>query len=280
MKVFISVDMEGISGISGPDDVTPGAAGYERGRWLMIADANAAIEGAFDGGATEVLVNDSHWYMTNLHVEDLDERVRLISGHNKPRSMTNGLDPSFGVAMFVGYHARTGTAGGVLNHTMIGREVQDVRLNGEPAGETRLNAALAGHLGVPVGLVTGDDKVCMEAASFLPGIEAVAVKNGVDKYTANLMQPKIARERIREAAAQAVARAPSLTPFVVPPPVALGVTWNSTTIAAACAMIPGVSLTGPRDTDFPATDAAQALDVLEVMLYIAGSITSEPNTYD
>jgi D-amino peptidase len=281
MKVFISVDMEGVSGIAGPDDVTPGTHAYEsRGRDLMTGDANAAIAGAFDGGATEVLVNDSHSSMTNLISEKLDERATLISGGDKSHSMTHGLDRSFGLAMFVGYHAMTGTSAAVLNHTMMGREIVQVRLNGEPAGETRLNAAYSGMLGVPVGLVTGDDKVCAEATSLLGDVEAVAVKRGIDKYAAELTHPAVAQRAIRESAQRAVEGATRFTPYRVQVPFTLGVTWNSTTIAAHCGRIPGVAHTGPRKTEFTSDSYEQVLGVFEIMLFIADGVTARANTYD
>ena len=137
MKVFISVDMEGVTGLTDPEDVLPDGADYARGRVFMTGDANAAILGAYDAGATEVLVNDSHWTMRNLLLEDLDPRARMIKGFQKPMCMVQGLDSSYDAAVFVGYHSCAGTGGGVLNHTLLGKEVQNLLLNGEPIGETR-----------------------------------------------------------------------------------------------------------------------------------------------
>ena len=167
MKVFISVDMEGVTGVTDPEDVLPDGADYARGRVFMTGDANAAILGAYDAGADEVLVNDSHWTMRNLLLEDLDPRARMIKGFQKPMCMVQGLDASYDAAVFVGYHSCAGTEGGVLNHTLLGKEVQNLLLDGEPIGETRLNALVAGELGVPVAFVAGDDKVCQEARAVL-----------------------------------------------------------------------------------------------------------------
>ena len=214
MKVFISVDMEGISGITDPEDVLPDGADYQRGREFMTGDANAAILGAYDGGADEVLVNDSHWIMRNLLLERLDPRARTIKGFHKSLCMVQGLDASYDGAVFVGYHACAGTEGGVLNHTLLGKEIQNVYLNGEPTGETRLNAAFAGHFGVPVLVVAGDAAVCAEAERFLDGVQTVAVKDGIDKFSANCLHPEVAQARIREATARALAareREPPLT---------------------------------------------------------------------
>jgi D-amino peptidase len=269
MKVFISVDMEGVSGITDPEDVLPDGADYQRGRVFMTGDANAAILGAYDAGADEVLVNDSHWIMRNLLLEQLDPRARTIKGFHKSLCMVQGLDASYGGAVFVGYHACAGTEGGVLNHTMLGKEIQNIYLNGEPTGETRLNAAYAGHFGVPVLVVAGDAAVCAEAGRFLDGVQTVAVKDGIDKFTANCLHPQVAQARIREATARAVAERSRPAPYRLSSPYRLGVEWNSTTIAATCAMVPGVALTGSRSVEFVTADYPELMRVLVVMLLLA-----------
>jgi len=268
MKVFISVDMEGISGITDPEDVLPDGADYQRGREFMTGDANAAILGAYDGGADEVLVNDSHWIMRNLLLERLDPRARTIKGFHKSLCMVQGLDASYDGAAFVGYHACAGTEGGVLNHTMLGKEIQNIYLNNEPTGETRLNAAFAGHFGVPVLVVAGDAAVCDEAERFLDGVQTVAVKDGIDKFSANCLHPEVAQARIREATARALASRSGVAPYVLGSPYRLGIEWNSTTIAATCAMIPGVVLTGSRSVEFVTEDYPELMRVLVVMLLL------------
>jgi D-amino peptidase len=268
MKVFVSVDMEGVSGITDPEDVLPDGADYQRGRVFMTGDANAAILGAYDAGADEVLVNDSHWIMRNLLLEQLDPRARTIKGFHKSLCMVQGLDASYGGAVFVGYHACAGTEGGVLNHTMLGKEIQNIYLNGEPTGETRLNAAYAGHFGVPVLVVAGDAAVCAEAERFLDGVQTVAVKDGIDKFTANCLHPQVAQARIREATARAVAERSRPAPYRLDSPYRLGIEWNSTTIAATCAMIPGVELTASRSVEFVTADYPELMRVLVVMLLL------------
>jgi D-amino peptidase len=268
MKVFISVDMEGVSGITDPEDVLPDGADYQRGRVFMTGDANAAVLGAYDGGADEVLVNDSHWIMRNLLLERLDPRARTIKGFHKSLCMVQGLDASYDGAVFVGYHACAGTEGGVLNHTMLGKEIQNVYLNGEPTGETRLNAAFAGHFGVPVMVVAGDAAVCAEAERFLDGVQTVAVKDGIDKFSANCLHPEVAQARIRETTTRAVAEHGQFTPYRLSPPYRLGIEWNSTTIAATCALIPGVQLTAPRSVEFVTQDYPELMRVLLAMLLL------------
>ena len=268
MKVFISVDMEGVSGITDPEDVLPDGADYQRGRVFMTGDANAAILGAFDGGADEVLVNDSHWITRNLLLEQLDPRARTIKGFHKSLCMVQGLDDSYDAAVFVGYHSCAGTEGGVLNHTLLGKEIQNVYLNGEPTGETRLNAAFAGHFGVPVVLVAGDGAVCTEARRVLGEVETVAVKDGIDKFTANCLHPQVAQAQIREATARAVRDAARFSPYRQSPPYTLGLEWNSTTIAATCALIPGVRANGPRSNEYVTNDYPEMMRVLVAMLLL------------
>ena len=268
MKIFISVDMEGVSGITDPEDVLPDGADYQRGRVFMTGDANAAILGAYDGGADDVLVNDSHWIMRNLLLEQLDTRARTIKGFHKSLCMVQGLDESYDGAVFVGYHSCAGTEGGVLNHTMLGKEIQNIYLNGEPTGETRLNAAFAGHFGVPVLLVAGDAAVCDEARRVLGDVETVAVKDGIDKFSANCLHPQVAQERIREATARAVRDRSRFTPYRLSPPFVLGLEWNSTTIAATCALIPGVQLTESRSVQYVTEDYAELMRVLVAMLLL------------
>jgi D-amino peptidase len=268
MKVFISVDMEGVSGITDPEDVLPDGADYQRGRVFMTGDANAAILGAYDGGADEVLLNDSHWIMRNLLLEQLDPRARTIKGFHKSLCMVQGLDETYDGAVFVGYHSCAGTEGGVLNHTMLGKEIQNIYLNGEPTGETRLNAAFAGHFGVPVLLVAGDAAVCDEARRVLGEVETVAVKDGIDKYSANCLHPEVAQAQIREAAARAVRDRSRFTPYRLSPPYTLGLEWNSTTIAATCALIPRVRLSAPRSVEYVTNDYPEMMRVLVAMLLL------------
>jgi D-amino peptidase len=248
VKVYVSVDMEGVTGLTDPEEMHAGGRGYERGCELMTADANAVVQGAFEAGAHAVRVNDAHGSTKNLRIDLLDERATLIRGPGKPLRMGQGLDESYRAACFAGYHARAGVQHGVLNHTWMGKEIQNLYLNGEVCGETRLVASFAGSLGVPVALVTGDEAVCEEARELLGDVETVAVKDGVDRFSAELLPPAVAQARIREAAARALGRVADFRPCRLEPPFTLGVEWNSTAIAAGCAIIPGVTSAGPRPT--------------------------------
>jgi D-amino peptidase len=269
MKVFISVDMEGVTGLTDPEDVLPDGADYQRGRVFMTGDANAAVLGAYDAGATEVLVNDSHWIMRNLLLEQLDPRARVIKGFHKPMCMVQGLDASYDAIVFVGYHSCAGTEGGVLNHTLLGKEVQNLFLNGEPIGETRLNSLLAGHFGVAVAFVAGDTAVCKEAQGVLGNdLPTFAVKDGIDMFTASCLHPQVAQQGIRETVAQAL-REKGRQPYWVPPPHNFSFEWSSTTIACACEYIPGVRRPSPRVTEFRTEDLPSAMRVIFAQLLIA-----------
>jgi len=270
MKVFISVDMEGVTGLTDPEDVLPDGADYARGRVFMTGDANAAVLGAFDAGATEVLVNDSHWIMRNLLLEQLDPRARVIKGFHKPMCMVQGLGEGFDAAVFVGYHSCAGTEGGVLNHTLLGKEVQNLFLNGEPIGETRLNSLLAGHWGVPVAFVAGDDAVCREARSVLgDDLPTFAVKDGIDMFVASCLHPEVTQRGIREGVAQALGGQARREPYRMAGPYTFAFEWNTTTVASTCALIPGVRKTTPRTTEFTTDRLPEAMEVIVAELLLA-----------
>jgi D-amino peptidase len=244
MKIYISADMEGVTGVTHPQDVLPGRSQYERFRGLLTADVNAAIEGAAQGGATEFLVNEAHDGMRNILLEDLDPRAEVIVGQRKPLSMMQGFEGA-SLLFFVGYHARAGTEG-VLSHTFDSPTVvTGVWLNGEPCSEARMNATLAGLSGVPVGLVTGDDLACAEAESLYAGVQTARVKTAVDRYTARCLSPQVAQERIREAARRATGEG-DLTPYAPEPPYSFTVEFATASSAASVLFFPGLERTDDR----------------------------------
>ena len=237
MRVFISADMERVTGVTHPQDVIPGRSQYERFRRFLTADVNAAIEGAARGGATEFLVNEAHDGMRNILLEDLDERADLIVGSRKPLSMMQGFEDA-DVAYFVGYHARAG-AEGILSHTFSSPwVVTDVQLNGEPCSEARLNAALAGLSGIPVGLVTGDDLTCAEARSLYAGVRCAQVKTAIDRYVARCLPQGAALARIREGAEGAVRGAGDIAPYAPGPPYTFIVEFATASSAAGVMFFP------------------------------------------
>ena len=206
LKVYISVDMEGISGVNSDNQTSAAGAEYGRARKLMVEDANAAIRGAFEGGATDVLVNDSHGGQRNLLPEDLDPRARLISHSFKRHGMMEGLDSTFGAVIFVGYHAKAGSPRGLFAHTGSG-VVRDLQVNGQSVGEGGMNALLASWHGVPVVMVTGDDVAVEEQKVVTPAVRGVVVKRAINSRAVELRPLAEARGEIQEAAKEAVAGA-------------------------------------------------------------------------
>ncbi len=205
-RVYISVDMEGISGVNGDDQTSPGAAEYGRARKLMAEDANAAIRGAFDGGATDVVVNDSHGGQRNLLPEDLDSRARLISHSFKRHGMMEGLDDTFDALVFVGYHAKADAPRGLFAHTGSGI-VRDLQINGRSVGEGGMNAALAAWYGVPVAMVSGDDVAVAEVRESAPEARGVVVKRAINVRAVELLPLAEARKAIQAGAREGVAAA-------------------------------------------------------------------------
>jgi D-amino peptidase len=210
-KVFISADMEGISGISGSDQLSATGAEYNRSRKMMADDVNAAIRGARRGGADEIVVNDSHGSMRNLRLEDLEADVRLISHSFKRSGMMEGLDDSFDAAIFVGYHAKAGNPGGLFAHTGSG-VVRDVRVNGQSLGEGGLNTMVAAWYGVPVALVTGDDVAVKQVAEVATTAKTVAVKRAINPRAVELRPFAAVHREIEEAAYEGVRDARKFAP--------------------------------------------------------------------
>jgi D-amino peptidase len=244
MKIYISADMEGVTGVTHSQDVIPGRSQYERFRGLLTADVNAAIEGAAQGGATEFLVNEAHDGMRNILLEDLDPRAEVIVGQRKPLSMMQGFEGA-GLVFFVGYHARAGTEG-VLSHTFDSPTVvTGVWLNGEPCSEARMNATLAGLRGIPVGLVTGDDLACAEAEALYVGVQTARVKTAVDRYTARCLSPQAAHERIREAALRAAGKG-DLSPYAPESPYSFTIEFATASSAASVHFFPGLERVDDR----------------------------------
>lgn len=205
-KVYISVDMEGISGVNSDNQTSAAGAEYGRARRLMVEDANAAIRGAFDGGATDVVVNDSHGSQRNILPEDLDPCARLISHSFKRHGMMEGLDSTYNAVFFVGYHAKAGAPRGGFAHTGSG-VLHDLQINGQRVGEGGMNAFMARWYGVPVVLVTGDDVAVEEQKETVPGVRGVVVKRAINTRAVELRPLVEARREIQQAAKEAVATA-------------------------------------------------------------------------
>jgi D-amino peptidase len=254
--------MEGATGIVTSRHVMSNDSEYGRMRRLLTGDVNAAVEGAVEAGASEVLVNDSHGSMINILIEELHPKARLISGSNKQLCQMQGVDGGFDAAMFVGYHAREGTDDAVLNHTLLHGTVQEITCNGRPFGETALNAGLAGHYGVPVVMVSGDDKVAREAREFLGPVETAVVKEGLDRLVADCLPPSRTKSLIREAADRGVRRAKELSPFKVDGPVTFRVTFKATTGTSLPVLFPCVKKVDSKTIEVVGEDYLKAFRLL------------------
>ena len=261
MRILIACDMEGISGVVHWDHVTPGHAEYARFRRIMTADVNAAIRGAFEAGADEVIVADGHWDGRNILVEELDPRVRLNSGSPSPPSMVQGIDSGVDAAMFVGYHARVGSQNAILDHTWSDVRVANVWLNGQVAGEIGLNAAVCGDFGAPVIMISGDQAACAEAVETLGEIETAVVKRATGRMAAECLPPEVAQHRIREAAARAVNRLRAGTaaqPLRIRPPIVVAIEFVQSEMADGAALLPGAQRPGGKRIEFSAGDMPSA----------------------
>lgn len=233
MKVYIACDAEGISGVFRPPDEIPEI------RTLMTRDVNAAIAGARAGGAREIVVWDMHNGGKTLLYEELEEGAEYIQG-SPPVQRLPGLDSSFAGVFLVGYHAMQGTAGAVCDHTMSSATWQHLWINGVMLGEVGQDALWAGRFGVPVLLVTGDDKVCAEARALLGDIEIAQVKIGLGRHTARLLPPKAARQLIYERASAALFRVGRVKPFTMAPPYEVKLKY------ASSAQLDGILFDGKR----------------------------------
>ncbi len=241
MKLFISVDMEGIAGISDWDQVNRTKPDYAWARELMTLEAAAAVEGALAAGAKEVVVGDSHATMTNLLPEKMPTKAQLVQGRCKPISMMQGISEEFDAAAFIGYHAMQGTYRGVLAHTYAGSLIRECHINGQMVGEPALNATLAASFGVPLAFLSGDEAACREARRFVPGIETVATKKGFGTKCSQSRHPHVVRDAIRKGIQSALSRKPTLRGNRLPkPPFTLKVVLVRTEMGDLCEDIPGV----------------------------------------
>ncbi|GAA4831090.1 M55 family metallopeptidase [Kitasatospora terrestris] len=274
MRVMISADMEGATGVTWPDDVEPGTAAWERMRRLLTGDVNACVAGLFAGGATEVLVNEAHYTQRNVLIEDLDDRATLLTGRHKPLGMMHGVQETDGVVM-LGYHTGAGEEG-VLAHTYLGTGLVDFRIDGEAADEGRMNALVAAEHGVPVLLVTGDDLTCEAARRWAPLARTAAVKRAVSRYAAVCLPPARSSALIASQARAAVEAAlVSERPTATTTEHRFEVTFHATHQAAAVEAVPTVERTGPRTVAYTAPSATEGARAFKVCTTVAASATEE-----
>jgi D-amino peptidase len=269
MRALISADMEGVTGVTCPDDVAPGSSRWEQYRAFLTRDVNAAVAGLFAAGASEVVVNEAHASKRNLLLDRLDERAVALVGNHKALGMMEGIDDAAVVA-FVGYHTGAGCRG-VLAHTYLPSTISGVRVNGRAASEGRMNALLAAEFGVPVVLTTGDDLTCQEAQEW--STEVVAVKEHVDRYSARCLSPARTEEAIRVGAAKGLRRhSPPERPVG---PFTFEVDFGATHPVAAVTAIPCVEAVGDRGIRFELPTMLEAIRCFKAVTVLAAASVEE-----
>jgi D-amino peptidase len=250
---YISFDLEGMGCVTHGDQIPDEGLSGEL-RELVTAELNAVIAGASAAGGTRFLVNDSHSRSHNCIPSLLDPRAEYIGGWGQPMTTVEAMDQSYDGVFLVGQHAMAGHGTGDLSHTWIPKWLYGVRLNGQPVGEIGLNALLAGRLGVPVALVTGDEAACREASDLLGNVETAIVKQSISRQSARLMHPNQVRGLLTTSAERAVHRLQEFRPYRPDPPFRMELEWTTPMFAQLTAMIPGASASGPRTTAFEADD--------------------------
>ncbi len=264
MKVFIAVDLEGVAGYVKWDP-----ADRQREREFITADANAAIQGAFEGGATEVLVTEAHANMRNIIPEQLDGRASFLSGKPKSQNHMAGIDDTFDAAMLVGYHARAGILNAVMAHT-YSLSIFSLVFNGIEVGELGADAAIAGYYGVPVVMTSGDTALCAEAQELLGDIETVCVKEGVSHTAAKRLGLERARELIADGARRGLDNAGACPPFAIHGPVQTEITFSDPSYADNITDLPLVERVDGRTVRFTTDDYLQAFETFNPLHYLAG----------
>ena len=272
MKILIAADMEGITGVVHWDQVDPNHPEYSRFRKLMTADVNAAVRGAFAGGAQSVAVTDGHDSGRNILIEELDPRASLNSGSPSPLSMVHGVDQGVDGVMFVGYHARSGAQEAILDHTWSSSRLANLWINGRLFGEAGLNGAVSGHFGVPVIMISGDQTACAEARDFFGDLETAEVKQAIGRMSAECLPPSLTGELIEGAARRAVQRleqksAPA--PLTLTPPLELVVELVHSQMADKAALMPGARRLEDRKVGFTAQDMVTLYRAFRTLIALA-----------
>jgi D-amino peptidase len=265
LKIYISADMEGLAGAVTSEQLGPSGFEYSRFREFMTAEVNAAIEGALAAGATEILVSDSHGNGQNLLIDRLPEDVLVVRSWPRPLMMMMGIDDSFHGAIFIGYHSSTTNTRGVRAHTISSANLTSVRLNGVPMSEAGINAAIGGHFGVPVLMITGDDAIVAEAQGLLGNIEGTVVKWSYGFHSARTMNPAAAVKLIRESAERAVARVAEFTPYVLDTPIRLEVSFKNYMPTEVLSYLPNVERVDAHTIAFVGQDMVEVSRFIEFL---------------
>lgn len=267
LKVYISVDMEGITGVASADQLGPTNFEYQRAREWMTGEVLAAIQGAREAGASEFVISDSHGNGQSLLIDRLpaDIPVRIVRSFPRPLGMMEGIDSSFAAAMFIGYHTSTSSLTGVRAHTMSSALLTRIAMNGVAQSEAGVNAAIAAHYGVPVVLITGDDQIVAETKQRLGNLEGVAVKRAIGFHSAETMVPSVAAEQIHQKARVAVQRRAEMKPYAMQRPISLEVSMKNYRPVELLGYLPNVQRIDSHSIRFMAKDIIEVSKFLEFM---------------
>jgi D-amino peptidase len=271
-KIYISVDMEGVVGVVTGDHLGPSGFEYGKAREWVTNEVLAAIEGARAAGATQFVISDSHGNGENLLLDRLPEDVTLIRSWPRPLMMMEGIDETFDAAVFIGYHSSTNNAAGVRAHTMSSGRLAGVYLNGVAVPEAGINAAIAGHFGVPVIMISGDDAIADEARTLLGDIETAVVKWAISYHSARTLMPGAAYDLIHEKVRTAVERIDDFQPYVLDGPITFDVTFKNYRPSEVLAYLPIVERTDSHSIRFVGKDMIEVSRFLEFLLSYDGSL--------
>lgn len=273
VKVLISVDMEGITGVVTGEQIGPTGFEYQRAREWMTAEAVAAVEAAKESGATEVVVVDAHGNGQNLLIERFPADVRIIRSWPRPLSMMEGIDSSFAAVVFIGYHSATTNPRGVRAHTISSATFAAVVINGAPMAESGINAAIAGHFGVPVVMVSGDDAAVAEVQQTAPGVEGAVVKRAISFHSANTLTPAAGQALIREKVRAGMAKRSTIRPAALRGPLRLDITFKNYTPAEVAAYLPGVERRDAHTIRFTARDITEVARFIQFLTSYNSALT-------
>ncbi len=267
LKIFISADMEGVTGVVSGEQLSPTGFEYQRFREIMTQEVTAAVEAAFAAGATEILVADSHGNGQNLLIEKLPKNITLVRSWPRPLMMMQGIDETFAGAIFLGYHSGTTNPTGIRAHTISSANLAEVKLNGVTVPEAGINAAIAGHFNVPVIMISGDDSAAKEATDLLGNIETAIVKWNYGFHSARTMMPEPAQDLIREKVKRAIGRISEFTPYKIKTPVRLDVTFKNYRPAEVLSYLSIIERTDAHSIAFKGKDMIETSKFIEFMMY-------------
>jgi len=271
LKVYISIDMEGIGGVVTSEQLGPTGFEYQRARQFMTDELNAAIQGARDAGATEIVISDSHGNGQNVLIDQLPQDVTIIRSWPRPLMMMQGIDSTFAAALLIGYHAGTANPQGVRAHTMSSATLTGIALNGEQQPEGGISAAIAGHFGVPIVMISGDDIAVAEVQKIVGPVEGAVVKRAISFHSAATLTPKAAQEIIRRAAKTGVERRGSFNPHAIPGSIAVDISFKHYRAAELLAYLPYVTRVTSHTIRF------NGKDILEVSRFIEFVMSYQPD---